>query len=416
MSRRPRGRRRGLGIAAILIGVVVGCFVLELFSIAWVTLEEGKYVSAQALFARTPNTFFRPGGDKSGCTPIDEVLPHPYLAYVHHGDPPCGFKGTNNIGLYGPDFPKQKITDRYVVLLTGASIAVQVGGTQTTPPRFLEEALNRRYTSPNGQPFLVLTGAEGGWKEPQQFILFSMYARLLDAVVTLDGYNEYLAFSPKQRFALEFPDSRFNDVNPLFRGDFSDLVMGWLISRSAHAITALPVLDHSHAVYLLYRALTIQARRWDVMQYERRTRIDTMFGLPKETIGDGDKIFAEQLARYQGYKISTDSVASAHHVKSAYFLAPMPAWGKMLSDEEKQHVGDMSYLGRYRELVAGMMTLRQRGLPIYDLGDVFQNEPGTIYMDHIHCAYQGDTSRGYELMAARMADNIAEAWKLQRKP
>lgn len=141
-----------------------------------------------------------------------------------------------------------------------------------------------------------------------------------------------------------------------------------------------------------------------------------MFGLPKDTIGHPDKLFAEQLARYQGYKLSTNAVAAAHQVKSAFFLAPIPAWGKTLSEYEKQHVGDTASFGRYRELVANMMTLRQRGLAIYDLGDVFQDETDTIYMDHIHCAYQGDTSRGYQLMAARMAENLASAWGLQPKP
>ena len=30
------------------------------------------------------------------------------------------------------------------------------------------------------------------------------------------------------------------------------------------------------------------------------------------------------------------------------------------------------------------MTLRERGLAIYDLGDIFANEKGTIYADHVH--------------------------------
>ena len=31
-----------------------------------------------------------------------------------------------------------------------------------------------------------------------------------------------------------------------------------------------------------------------------------------------------------------------------------------------------------------MLTLRERGLPIYDLGDLLVDEKGTIYADHIH--------------------------------
>ena len=86
-------------------------------------------------------------------------------------------------------------------------------------------------------------------------------------------------------------------------------------------------------------------------------------------------------------------------------------WGKVLTEEEKKGAGDMSYIARYRDLVAGMMTLRERGLEIYDLGDVFQNETGTIYTDAVHAR-----ARGYELIAARMADDLAQAWGLKPLP
>ena len=110
------------------------------------------------------------------------------------------------------------------------------------------------------------------------------------------------------------------------------------------------------------------------------------------------------------------SAAAAHGVKSAFFLQPVPIWGKVLTEEEKKGAGDMSYIARYRDLVAGMMTLRERGLAIYDLGDVFQNETGTIYADAVHAHFQGKRSRGYDLIAARMADDLAQAWGLKPLP
>ena len=59
--------------------------------------------------------------------------------------------------------------------------------------------------------------------------------------------------------------------------------------------------------------------------------------------------------------------------------------------------------------------LGERGLAIYDLGDIFQAEKGTIYADAVHATYQGNASRGYELMAARMAKDIAAAWDLKAR-
>ena len=410
------GRRKAFAWIAVLIGIFLGCLLLEGFATVWIMVEEGKYVSASALFDRAPNSFVHEKTKDTGCTYADIFLPHPYLAFVHHGDPPCGPPSTNNIGLYGTDFPTQRMTDRYVVLLTGGSVAAQVGQADRGRPRFLEEALNR-YVSPNGKPFLVLNGGEGGWKEPQQIILYAMYARLVDAVVTLDGFNEVLNFAPDIKTSLEVPGPSFLAVNPLFRAEFSDAVEGWVLARMAQVLATTPVLDHSHAAYFLHRALLDQARRWDVMQYERRTRMDTIFALPKDAIGNPDKIFDEQLARYQSYEISIAAIAAAHQAKSAFFLQPVPSWGKTLTPDEIKGAGNIAYLSRYRELVADMMKLRERGLTMYDLGDVFQQETDSIYEDAVHSKIRRDgRSRGYELMAARMADNLAEAWSLQKKP
>ena len=66
--------------------------------------------------------------------------------------------------------------------------------------------------------------------------------------------------------------------------------------------------------------------------------------------------------------------------------------------------------------VGALTALRERGLPIYDLGDVFANEKGKIYADHIH--YWRDSkseSPGNRLMARRIADQLAETWGLQKK-
>ena len=63
------------------------------------------------------------------------------------------------------------------------------------------------------------------------------------------------------------------------------------------------------------------------------------------------------------------------------------------------------------------MTLKQRNLAMYDLGDIFANVKETIYADHIH--YWRDAlgeSPGNRMMAARIAAQLAETWGLQKRP
>ena len=54
-----------------------------------------------------------------------------------------------------------------------------------------------------------------------------------------------------------------------------------------------------------------------------------------------------------------------------------------------------------------MMTLRDRGLPIFDLGDLLKDVKETIYADDIHFIRdtKGD-SKGYRLMATRQSSTI----------
>ena len=126
--------------------------------------------------------------------------------------------------------------------------------------------------------------------------------------------------------------------------------------------------------------------------------------------------FALQLELYQKYTRGIEAVAKDQGVKSAYFLQPAPGLGKVLTEEEKVVVGDLYYRDIYKRLVAGMMTLRERGLPIFDLADVFAEEKGTIYADHIHFVRSPTgESRGNRLVAARMVGQIAETWGLQPK-
>ena len=180
-------KQRIFGWISALIGVVIALAAIEVTAIAWLYLEDGRYTSAEELFERTQNTYVRDLTKGTTCRYVDTLYPHPYLAFVHHGNPPCGLPNANNIGLLNSDFPTIKPADRYVVLVVGGSVASQLVQNLPAPaPRFLEEELNKRFISPNGKPFLVLNGGDGAWKEPQSFILFALYATSVDAVVTLD--------------------------------------------------------------------------------------------------------------------------------------------------------------------------------------------------------------------------------------
>ena len=179
----------------------------------------------------------------------------------------------------------------------------------------------------------------------------------------------------------------------------------------------MPVLGHSHAAYMIIRGIESVAKSKDVFVSKKKTTLNSLFRLPDDVRGNGEKVFQVQLALYQKYNRMIEAVARENGVKAAYFVQPVPAWGKELTETEKQKAGDLSYGPLYRRMVDGLMTLRERGLKIYDLGDMLKDVKDTIYTDDVHFfRVVGGPSKGYSLMAERMARDLSEAWGLQRKP
>src|SRR4029450_11304699 len=110
----------------------------------------------------------------------------------------------------------------------------------------------------------------------------------------------------------------------------------------------------------------------------KHTTIPGLFALPKDIQDNPGNLFDVQLGLYQKYFRAPEAVANDNGVKSAFFLQPVPAWGKTLTEEEKRVVGDLSYVDLYRRMAACMSDASERGLPMYDLGNVFENQKGTI--------------------------------------
>ncbi len=404
---------------SVLIGIVLALGAVEAMAIGWLYFEDGRHTAATELFERTQNTYVRDATRGTGCRFVDTLYPHPYLAFVHHANPPCGMPWVNNVGLFGPDFPTARDPDHYVVILTGGSVASYLGGNQRPPnPRYLDEELNDKYVSPSGKPWLVLDGAAGAWKEPQSFIVFALYAGSVDAVVNVSGFNEHYYFHPKMRQRLEAPASSFLEVNPFAADEnFGNAAIGWVMGRVAGSLALNPILGHSHAAFIMIRSIEAAAKGRDGVTSSKQTTVPSLFNLPKDIRDNPERHFAVQLGLYQKYFRATEAVANDYGVKSAFFLQPIPAWGKSLTEEEKRVVGSLSYGDTYRRIVSGMMMLSERGLPIYDLGDVFEKQTGTIYSDHIHYLMNDKgESLGNRLVAARIGELLAESWHLQRKP
>ena len=402
-----------LKISALVFSVILTILLLEAGSFAVLASRYKGLISARERFRRDTNSFTErlTQSSKGNCGYIDTLFPHPYLGFVHHGNPPCGIPEINNIGLFGRNYLSEKDPDKFVILLTGGSVAAQFAELHKRDPSYLEQILNRDYLSPKGGPFSVLNGGDGAWKQPQQAILFMLYSDAVDAVVTLDGFNEHYQIGAGTRF--ELPANNFINVNPLVTGDFATIAKNWIWGNVRRYAAQHPVLSRSNTVYLILKTFGPEARG-EVPVDTRKTNVVSMFALPQDW--DLPKRIGWSQKQYQKYILAMDLVAHDSHVLSAYFLQPVPAIGKTLTEKEKAVVGDLRYASTYRNMVDSLFELRGRGVPVYSLLDVFQDSNQTLYGDEIHLIHDaGGESAGYRMMAEKMAAVLARSWKLKKR-
>jgi hypothetical protein len=400
-------------VAATLVTLLLVAAGAELIATAYLMATSGRYIPARQRFASATNTFVEDlvRGDGS-CGYIDTLFPHPYLGFVHHGNPPCGMNGINNIGLFGTDYPSVRLDDRFVVLLTGGSVAAQFASGFRGGPSYLERFLNERYISPTGKPFLVLNGGDGAWKQPQQTILFLLYVDAVHAVVTLDGFNEHYMLASGARF--EYPANNFHLVNPLASQQFGDMVLRWMVGRMRSTAASSAVLSRSQAAYAFVSVFEEFAAQRAAARPKPKTTIESIFALPADWSPEQRKTWAIQ--QYQKYMLAMNAVARQFGVQTAHFIQPAPAVGKRLTDDERRVVGDLKYGALYSEMAAALVSLTERGAPTISLLDIFANDTRTLYGDPIHLRRESDgRSAGYEQIADRMATELERLWRLKRR-
>jgi hypothetical protein len=407
-------KRTVLKLVAVLVSLLLSVIGVELVANVYLLARDRRYIPARSRLAALGNTFITDiTRSKTNCRYVDTLYPHPYVAFVHHGNPPCGIANINNIGLLGPDYPSERPADRFVVLVTGGSVAAQLMVAGENGTSYLQAILNRDYVSPNGQPFLLLNGGDGAWHQPQQAILFLLYADAVHAVATLDGFNEQYMIGVGVRF--EFPANNFMDVNPLASSAYADVVKRWIIGRLYARAAASPILSRSQTAYLVLARLDGYLKAQEQLyKAGERTNLRQMLALPQSWDQEHRVLWAD--GQYKKYIRAIDAIAGQHGVLAAHFIQPVPAIGKALTDAEKKVVGDLGYGTAYRRTTQQLLSLAGSGTPIFSLLDVFDQHRETLYADAIHVAWSHDgRSEGYRLMSERMANILAKTWSLRPK-
>lgn len=405
--------RRSIKVLGWLLMIVVVLGAAEAIAAGYFLVRDGRWRSVASRLNGDGNDFIAEIQSRPECRYIDGLYPHPYLAHVHHRNPPCEQTWINNVGLFGRDFPLQREPSRFAILLTGGSVAAQLGQIDRDGPLFLEDELNHCYSPPHGERFVVYNGADGGWKQPQQTILTLLYGDAFDAIVSLEGFNEYLAVTGAVRF--EIASNSFLAVNPIAASEFRPLIAAWVGSAIVRYAASNWLLSRSFLSYAAIDVIRVSLRRFATAATALRVQSqETMFALPADWPAERRAQF--NLEQYRRY---VESMATLMHLRgrpTAIFIQPVPAIGKRLTTEEREVVGDLAYAANYRRLSEALLSLRSSGVDVHSLLDVFAGVDQSIYADPIHFRRQTDgDSPGNRIVARAMARHLAESWGLTRR-
>jgi hypothetical protein len=401
-------------LLSVLISSLIAIGAAELFIRSYAYDAKTRSEGAEKLWKKFRNGYVEDlKMPDSSCSFSDSLAPHPFLGFVQN-ESDCGNYYVNNRGINDPrDIPSEKDPGAFTILLVGGSVASQMALGKRGIHHFiwLEDELNRRYISPNGKPFRILSGAVGSWRMPTQAVMTTLYAPYVDAVVGLDGYNE--ATNTAGGLALDLPDT-LNYIyvarSPVFGSGFRWI---WLLQSYRRISLQNRFLRRSFLAYFAFEKFMGLAAN-EINFGDRYKNLDKFFALPNDW--SSERRAAWNRGRYENYIKMISAQTKAMKIYYAHFLQPNRVFGKELTMEEKQYP-ELITEENYRAVFLRAYTeLKSEGYPIVSLQNVFEGHKETIYGDLIHCKFSEDGDNlGYRIMSSKMAEALGTLWHLKAK-
>lgn len=350
--------------------------------------------------------------DPITCNPFLKYSVSPNLGHVFNqkAKKECLFGDDTKINSIGIDqtyeYPKEKSSEFYTILVLGGSVAHQLSRHNFYPDHsVLEEVLNKYYQSPTGKPFKIFAGALGGWKQPTQYNMLALFGDLFHAVISVEGYNELTmdfhknAIDTADRASLHFamgPKSSFEEFLISIHKTIVGNRENWIIRNS-------------HFLFLVSNSIISDA----LTNVENDKRFNT-HSLETFYQNLSQLEFSKRnMRKYEFYLKSMSAGANSLGLNYAYFLQPIRWIDKNLTDKEISYTRFI-HTESYKQLQEVFKKLRKSGLNTIDTTDLLKNETGEYYIDHIHfdIDINNREESGYYLLSKRIGKELSKLWGL----
>lgn len=213
-------------IAFIFITFFLSFLLIELISLFYLIAHYGRLDSAPDYYSEIIRHYETEIRGKNCETFYYYIDPHPYLAHSSFNfENKCDHGLDDTFGYISQKYNKfKKLQDKYVILITGGSVAFHMSSLTSKNVNnlqvpFFQKYLNENFKSPNGKPFYVINTSVPGGSYPQQIISFLLNKNVIDLMISLEGYNEFIKFT--KGYHPELPNDSFFWSNSYFHSDES---------------------------------------------------------------------------------------------------------------------------------------------------------------------------------------------------
>jgi len=432
---RPRPPRRRRLLFALAAALIVFAFTELLSCVGWwmTTGSFFSYAKATALRDAARDMNGRLPGETDQDAAARQALRganamHPYLGYVfrYEGYTPAGGEPINRFGFIDSDDPLRKRSpDRYIVGITGGSVAAQVS-------LYTAEVLAAeigKSAALAGRRVEFVRMALGGYRQPQGVAALAYVLNVggeFDCVVNIDGFNEVAFAGPnvEQGVPSYFPQNWASmAVSTLPRE--KQILIGRLLDLREQRASFAALGDAfgwtatGQVVWLLRDrslASAVAAANDAVEHYKLPAK-------PYDVTGPliGGASVQDALGEMAGVWARSSelmhAICASRGIRYFHFLQPnqyVPG-SKPIGDEERKiaiwdrHPWRDGVERGYPLLAERFEELREHGVAFRDLRRLFVDHPEPLYRDP--CCHLNRT--GYTILATAIASTIRQHLDLE---
>lgn len=325
---------------------------------------------------------------------------HPYLGYVlDYGTD----RNSNMLGFDDTQMPIKDNKDTYVVGIVGGSVANLYS--KYEKDMFIKRLTNLGLTD---KKIALYSFALGGYKQPQQLMTLQYLLSLgykFDLIINIDGFNEA---------ALSYSENYLEDISSYFPRSWNYYSRRFFDQKTISLISKIEALKSKRGYYtsfpfglgLIPNAMLEKAYSDSQGDLARRLKeLDKTYQTkgPEPFLHLNEKGAVKDIVNvWFNSTLQMSHIAKINNFVYMEFLQPnqyLPNTKPFNKIELKKYVNlknPYSYAARtiYPKIIDRIPELKEKGVAIFDLTNIFVSETGQIYIDDC-CHYN---RKGYSLI------------------